>query len=214
MIPATAPGEISPTPALSSPISSQPPPPVWRDLAGATGTVSAGVQAGAAEGLFANRIYVLFDNGEYSKLDIRGEVRSFLKVAPPSLEVRNVVPGDVQGASFEDTVADNADTEILRTRLDGGDIELKEFKSERKGSGRVSGIDCRLSVLPRLAARRLVGILILETSHPNQRELQIPIAISPKIALEIRPCWELQSRGQPSKRNSLGKGNSVTGSRP
>ncbi|HQL64153.1 MAG TPA: DUF1573 domain-containing protein [bacterium] len=152
-------------------------------LPGATGTVSASVRAGAAEGPFVNRIYVLFDNGEYSKLDIRGEVRAFLKVTPPSLEMRDMVPGEVQDASFEITVTDNADTEILRTRIDGGDIELKEFRSERKGST----IDCTVSVVPRVAVGRLVGTLILETSHPDQRELQIPILIYPKIPLEIQP---------------------------
>ena len=152
-------------------------------LPGATGTVSAMVRAGAAEGPFVNRIYVLSDNGEYSKLDIRGEVKVFLKVTPPSLEMRDAVPSEVQEASFEITVADNADTEILRTRLDGGNIELKGFKSEHKGSA----IDCLVSAVPRVAARRLVGTLILETSHPNQRELQIPIVFYPKIPLEIQP---------------------------
>ncbi len=152
-------------------------------LPGATGTVSASVRAGAAEGPFVNRIYVLFDNGEYSKLDIRGEVRAFLKVTPPSLEIRDVLPGEVQDVSLEITVTDNADTEILQTRLDGGDIELKEFKSERKGSS----MDCIVSVVPRAAAGRLVGTLVLETSHPHQGELQIPIVIYPKIPLEIQP---------------------------
>ncbi|HPA45131.1 MAG TPA: DUF1573 domain-containing protein [bacterium] len=152
-------------------------------LPGASGTVSASVRAGASEGPFVNQIYVLFDNGEYSKLDIRGEVRAFLKVTPPALEIRDVLPGGVQEASFEIAAADNADTEILQTRLDGGDIELKEFKSERKGSS----MDCIVSVVPRAAAGRLVGTLVLETSHPHQGELQIPIVIYPKIPLEIQP---------------------------
>jgi|GEM_PF-1376637 len=197
-IPATAPGEIRDvsfvlTNPLSAPIS------ITNATAscgcigvratygailpGATGTVSASVRAGAAEGPFVNRIYVLFDNGEYSKLDIRGEVKAFLKVTPPSLEIHDMVPGEVQEVSFEITVADNADMEILRTRIDGGDIELKGFESERKGST----IDCLVGVVPRVAARRLVGTLILETSHPNQRELQIPIVFYPKIPLEIQP---------------------------
>jgi len=182
-------------------------------LPGATGTVSATIRAGAAERAFANRISVLFDNGEYSKLEVRGEVRAFLKVTPQSLQMRDVAPGEVQDASFEIAVEDNADTEILQWRIDGGDMELKECKSDCKGSGRVSGIDCGVSVLPRLVARRLVGTLILETSHPNQRELPIPILIYSRIPLETRPSWELQSRRQRSKRNSLGKGRSVTGSR-
>jgi hypothetical protein len=62
-------------------------------------------------------------------------------VKPPSLQIRDVVPGEVREASFEITVADNADTKILHTRIDGGDIELKEFKSEHKESG----IDCRVN---------------------------------------------------------------------
>lgn len=110
-------------------------------LPGVTGAVSATIRAGAAEGPFVNRIYVLFDNGQYSKLDIRGEVQAFLKVKPPSLQIRDVVPGEVREASFEITVADNADTKILHTLIDGGDIELKEFKSEHKESG----IDCRVN---------------------------------------------------------------------
>lgn len=51
------------------------------------------------------------------------------------------MPGEVREASFEITVADNADTKILHTLIDGGDIELKEFKSEHKESG----IDCRVN---------------------------------------------------------------------
>jgi len=141
------------------------------------------VRAGVAEGPFVNRIYVLFDKGEYSKLDIRGEVRAFHKVTPPSLEIHDVAPGEVQEASFQITVADNVDTVILRKRIEGGDIELKEFQSERIGSG----IDCLVSVVPRVAGRRLVGTLILETSHPKQRELQISIVVYPKIPLEIQP---------------------------
>ncbi|HPA46957.1 MAG TPA: DUF1573 domain-containing protein, partial [bacterium] len=39
---------------------------------GATGTVSVSARARIAEGAFVNRIYVLFDNGEYSKLEVWG----------------------------------------------------------------------------------------------------------------------------------------------
>jgi len=151
---------------------------------GATGTVSVSARARIAEGAFVNRIYVLFDNGEYSKLEVWGEVQQFLRVTPPSLEIRNAVLNAVREASFEIAVTDNTAADVLRARIDGEEIELKEFRSER----RRSTILCMAAVIPRRGERHLGSTLILETSHPRQEKVQIPLVIYPKIPVEVQPA--------------------------
>ena len=152
-------------------------------LPNATGAISARIRASRVEGPYKERIYISFDNGHISELLITGKTHSLFKAEPQSIKVHDAVLNASRTVSFDITIDEGVEAEILDARLENSDIELMHFATAAISNG----VRCCLTLVPRVPKRRIISTLILQTSHKRQPIFRVALIVYSALPIDIRP---------------------------